>query len=61
MNTPTTKQEKYQRLHELFDLARQRYLAAGGDHHKSASGNQYLTSEEQQELFTIARSLKRKE
>ena len=58
MNSPTTKQERYQRLNELFDLARQRYLSAGGDPHKSASGNHHLTSEEQQELFTNARSFR---
>lgn len=60
MNTPTAKQQRYQRLNELFDLARQRYLSAGGDPHKSASGNHHLTPEEQQELFTIARSFRSK-
>ncbi len=57
MTTPVTKEQKYQRLRELCKLSRQRYLAAGGDPRRAASGNIYLTASEQQEFKAIARAL----
>ncbi len=57
MSDVLTREQKYQRLRKLSSLARERYLANGGDSHKSASGNVYLTREEQQEFVTIAREL----
>lgn len=58
-NTPT-KQQQYQRLRELFALAGERYLAAGGNPHKSADCNIYLSEEEQQEFRTLANALSTK-
>ena len=55
--TTSTKQQQYERLRQLFALSRQRYLSAGGDPHRSASGNTYLTVEEQQEFKAVAREL----
>lgn len=55
------KEQKYQRLRELCQLGRQRYLAAGGDPRRAASGNIYLTATEQQEFKAIARALGTKE
>ena len=46
MNEILTRQQKYQRLKSLSNLARERYLANGGDPHKSASGSVHLTEEE---------------
>lgn len=60
MNEALTREQKYQRIRELFDLAGQRHLAAGGDPCKSASGNVYLTKEEQQEFKVLARELSSK-
>lgn len=57
MSNALTKEQKQQRLRDLFDLAGQRYLDAGGDPSKSASCNTYLTHEEQQEFKTLARSV----
>ncbi len=57
MSNTLTKEQKYQRLRELFDLAGQRYLAAGGNPHKSASCNTYLTDEEQQEFKALAKEI----
>ena len=56
MTTPI-KQQQYERLRQLFALSRQRYLSAGGDPHRPASGNAYLTDEEQQEFKAVAREL----
>lgn len=47
------KKQQYQRLTEIFDIARQRYLDQGGDPHRSSGslyGNDYLTDEEKQEI-----------
>ncbi|MEH2379629.1 MAG: hypothetical protein V7K27_12220 [Nostoc sp.] len=44
--------QKYQRLREIFALARQRYLEAGGDPRRPTD-NHYLTNEEKQEAFEI--------
>lgn len=53
-------QQQYQRTIELCQLARQRYLAAGGDPKKSSGTlhkNDYLTEEEKQEFLSIVRQL----
>lgn len=55
-----TKQQKYQRLQELFDLAGERYLAAGGDPHKPTNCNIYLSETEQQEFKVLAKDLSTK-
>ena len=57
MNEVLTKQQKYQRLKELFKIAGVRYSTAGGNPHKSVDCNLYLTKEEQEEFFAIAREL----
>lgn len=47
------KKQQYQRLTEILDIARQRYLDDGGDPHQSSGslhGNDYLTDEEKQEI-----------
>lgn len=47
------KKQQYQRLTELLDLARQRYLDGGGDPNQSSGslhGQDYLTETEKQEL-----------
>ena len=55
-----TKQQQYERLRQLFALSRQRYLSAGGAPQRPASGNTYLTVEEQQEFKAVARELSAK-
>ena len=60
MSETLTKEQKHQRLRELFDLAGQRYKVAGGDPSKSASCNTYLTLEEQQEFKILAREVSTK-
>lgn len=57
MSKAITKKQKHQRLRELFDLAGERYRAAGGNPSKSASCNIYLTQEEQQEFKALAREV----
>jgi hypothetical protein len=49
---PALLKQKYQRLREIFALARQRYLEAGGNPHRPAD-NRYLTNEERQEAFEL--------
>jgi hypothetical protein len=49
---PALLKQKYQRLREIFALARQRYLEAGGDPLRPTD-NRYLTDEEKQEAFEI--------
>ena len=47
------KKQQYQRITELLDLARQRYLDGGGDPNQSSGslhGEDYLTETEKQEL-----------
>lgn len=47
------KRQQYQRLTEIFDIARQRYLDDGGDPRRSPGslhGKDYLTDEEKQEI-----------
>lgn len=59
MRQPTAlEQQQYQRLGELLDLARQRYLEAGGDPRHSVGdlkGQNHLSDEERQELFRLGR------
>ncbi len=54
-----TSNQSYARLKELAELARERYVAAGGAH-GSASGDKHLTSDERQEFLDIARTLRQK-
>jgi hypothetical protein len=52
--------QQYQRTIELCQLARQRYLAAGGDPKKSSGtlhNNDCLTEEERQEFLSLVRQL----
>lgn len=52
-NPAELKKQHYQRLTEIFDIARQRYLDDGGDPHQSSGslhGDDYLTDEEKQEI-----------
>ena len=58
--TIPTKQQQYERLRQMFALSRQRYLLAGGDPRRPASGNTYLTIAEQQEFKAVARELSAK-
>jgi hypothetical protein len=47
------KKQQYQRLTEILDIARQRYLDDGGDPNRSSGslhGDDYLTDEEKQEI-----------
>lgn len=60
MSNTLTKQQKYQRLQELFDLAGERCLAAGGDLHKSTNCNVYLSEKEQKEFKVLANELSTK-
>ncbi len=54
-----TAKQSYARLMELAELARERYVTAGGTH-GSASGDKHLTSEERQEFLDIAQTLRQK-
>lgn len=57
MRQPTAlEQQQYQRLSELLGIARQRYLAAGGDPRHPPSGlngDDYLSDVERQEVFAL--------
>jgi hypothetical protein len=61
MREPTElEKQQYQRLIELSDMARQRYLNAGGDPRRSAGslhGNDYLTDEERKEFLQLGRQV----
>ncbi|MBC6418685.1 MAG: hypothetical protein GDA44_07755 [Prochloron sp. SP5CPC1] len=48
------EKQQYQRMIELSDLARQRYLESGGDPHHSAD-DKYLTAAEKKEFFALGR------
>lgn len=54
MTDPTElKKQQYQRLTEIFHVARQRYLDDGGDPRRAGgglNGKDYLTEEEKQEI-----------
>jgi len=52
------EQQQYQRLREIFTLARNRYLEAGGNPHAPAGGyygRDYLSAEEKQEIIDLGR------
>jgi hypothetical protein len=58
--TPEFKKQQYQRMIVLSDLARQRYLDAGGDPQKCPQGlknDDYLTEEERREFLTLGRQI----
>jgi hypothetical protein len=61
MREPTElESQQYQRLREIFATARQRYLDAGGDLHRSAgslNGQDFLTDEEKQEISNLGRQV----
>jgi hypothetical protein len=60
MNNTKNRQQKYQRLRELFQIAGDRRSATGGDQSKSTDCRIYLTQEEQDEFLAIARELSTK-
>ena len=49
--TINNNSSKHQRITELFDLCRQRYLEAGGNPHKSVDCQQWMSEAEKQELL----------
>ncbi|HBL11988.1 MAG TPA: hypothetical protein DD379_11375 [Cyanobacteria bacterium UBA11162] len=54
------RNQVYQRMIKLCQIARQRYLEAGGDPRRSSGTlhrNDYLTDEEQQEFLVLGRKL----
>lgn len=54
------KKQQYQRLLEIFDAARQRYLDDGGDPTKSSGslrGNDNLNQTEKKEIRYLARQV----
>lgn len=61
MTQPTDlKQQQYRRLTEIFDIARQRYLEAGGDPTRSSGslyGDEFLTDEEKAEIRALGKQL----
>lgn len=55
MRKPTQLEiQQYQRMIELSDIARQRYLDAGGNPRRAAD-EKYMTEEEKQEFFKLGR------
>ncbi|MBO1347175.1 MAG: hypothetical protein EBE86_007160 [Hormoscilla sp. GUM202] len=57
MREPTElEKQQYQRMIEISDLARQRYLDAGGDPRRAAD-DKYLTDLEKQEYFQLGRQV----
>lgn len=55
MREPTQlEKQQYQRMIELSDIVRQRYLDAGGNPRRSAD-EKYMTAEEKQEFFKLGR------
>ncbi|MEH2043829.1 hypothetical protein [Nostoc sp.] len=56
----TIKQQQAQRILELFAIARQRYLDAGGNPRrtpKGLKGDDYMTDEERQEALVLGRQI----
>ncbi len=54
------KQQQASRMLELFAIARQRYLDAGGDPRQTPSGrkgNDYMTDQERQEALKLGRQV----
>lgn len=55
-----SKRQQYQRLTEIFDIARQRYLDAGGDPTRSSGslhGDGFLSDEEKAEIRALGKQL----
>ncbi|MEH2386263.1 MAG: hypothetical protein V7K14_10890 [Nostoc sp.] len=56
----TIKQQRSQRILELFAIARQRYLDAGGNPRRTPTGlkgDDYMTDEERQEALVLGRQI----
>ncbi|MBN3908704.1 MAG: hypothetical protein HWQ35_19800 [Nostoc sp. NMS1] len=56
----TIKHQQAQRILELFAIARQRYLDAGGNPQrtpKGLKGDDYMTDEERQEALVLGRQI----
>lgn len=54
------KRQQYQRLTEILDTARQRYLEAGGDPTRSSGslyGDEFLSDEEKAEIRSLGQQL----
>ncbi len=54
------QKQQYQRMIELSDLARQRYLEAGGDPRRASGslhGNSYMSAEEKQEFLALGKQI----
>ncbi|MFB2893545.1 hypothetical protein ACE1CI_11595 [Aerosakkonemataceae cyanobacterium BLCC-F50] len=55
MREPTElEKQQYQRMIELSDLARKRYLEAGGDSRRAAD-DKYMTAQEKKEFLELGR------
>jgi len=55
MREPTElEKQQYQRMIELSELARKRYIEAGGDPRRAAD-DQYLTQEEKKEFLALGK------
>jgi hypothetical protein len=65
MREPTELEKKqYQRLQEIFNVARQRYLNAGGDPQLpggSLNGQDCLTVQEKQEIIELGKQVFRQQ
>lgn len=61
MREPTELEKKQEaRLQELINMARQRYLDAGGNPNRCPSGRKgddYMTNEERQEAYRLMRQI----
>lgn len=61
MREPTELEKKhYQRMIELSDLARKRYLESGGNPRRCPNGfknDDYLTKKEREEFFALGRKV----
>ncbi|MFN6564809.1 MAG: hypothetical protein RMY28_034125 [Nostoc sp. ChiSLP01] len=56
----TIRHQQAQRILELFAIARQRYLDAGGNPQRTPSGfkeDDYMTDEERQEALVLVRQI----
>ena len=55
--TEPIKHQQFLRLGELAEIARQRYLESGGEPHRAANGNKWLTDTEKAEYLRLARQV----
>ena len=55
--TINNNSSKHQRITEVFDLCRQRYLEAGGNPHKSVDCQQWMSEAEKQEFLQLGQQL----